>query len=83
MSYHLNINMVCTLLFNLIDKREEIVMSILIQTLLTSLAVIGLLALLYWTTRSADREGKRFRCYGGKEFDENCLHLHPAQHPKS
>jgi len=82
MGYRLNTNMVCMLLFNLIDKREEIAMNIFIQTLLTSLAFIGLFALLYWATQSADREGKSFGCCGSREFDENCLHSTPAQHSK-
>jgi len=53
-------------------------MNIIIQILLTGLAVIGLFALLFWTTQSADREGKSFGCCGGKEFGENCLHSNPA-----
>ena len=53
-------------------------MSVLIQTLLTSLAVIGLLALLYWTTQSADREGKSLGCCGANEICKNCLQSKPA-----
>lgn len=57
-------------------------MTILIQTLTTSLIVIGLLVIFYFVTRSATQQGKRFgACAIGSE-NGSCFRSSDLRNPE-